>query len=66
MWLVFQLLERYKTDPGNLGFDEMVDNAVAQMDWGSQSYLADHVRNIAVRVYDELKQLRSRSEHEAG
>ena len=54
LWLLFGILERYRTNQIKQSFNDAAREMVKKMEWGDQEYLRDHVFKIAVRVYDAL------------
>lgn len=52
--ILFGLLEDYKEGPKQPSFPDFAQTRLAQLDWGKQTYLRDHILSIAVRVYESL------------
>ena len=54
LYILFGLLDAYRTDASGRPFAEIARDALARMDWGDQFYLRDHIHAIACRVRDRL------------
>ena len=52
--LLFGIFDGYEAQKGETGFEQFLDQRLAQMQWGDQEYLGRHLRGIALRVRDEL------------
>jgi hypothetical protein len=51
--LLFGLFDTYEAEKGQV-FEQFLDQRLAQMQWGDQEYMRDHLRGIALRVRQEL------------
>lgn len=52
--LLFGLFDSYDEVKGEAGFEQYLDQRLAQMEWGDQEYMRAHLRGIALRVSEEL------------
>ena len=52
--LLFLIFDAYEQS-GATDFPTFAQAAVDRMCWGNQQYLANHVRDIAIRVYEEVQ-----------
>lgn len=52
--LLFGIFDAYEANKGEAGFEQFLDQRLAQMQWGDQEYLGKHLRGIALRVRQEL------------
>ncbi len=52
--LLFGVFDSFEGEADSRDFEEFLADRLAQMDWGDQPYLRDHVRDIAVRIHLEL------------
>lgn len=51
--LLFGLFDAYEAQK-EAPFEQFLGQRLAEMEWGDQEYMRDHLRGIALRVRDEL------------
>jgi hypothetical protein len=54
LMLLFGLFDAYEAQQSPTTFEQFIDQRLAQMEWGDQEYMRDHLRGIAIRVRQEL------------
>lgn len=54
LMLLFGLFDDYERAKGESGFEQYLDQRLAQMQWGDQEYMRTHLRGIALRLSAEL------------
>jgi uncharacterized C2H2 Zn-finger protein len=52
--LLFHLFDLFELEQAGTSFDQYITGSLANMQWGEQEYLRDHLRGIALRVREEL------------
>jgi hypothetical protein len=52
--LLFGIFDAYEAQKDQVGFEQFLDQWLAQTQWGDQDYLGRHLREIALRVRQEL------------
>lgn len=51
--LLFGIFDAYESQKGQV-FEQFLAQLLAQMEWGDQDYMRDHLQGIALRVREEL------------
>ncbi len=52
--LLFGVFDAYEAEPERPAFEQFLYQRLAQMQWGDQEYMRDHLRGIALSVRDGL------------
>jgi hypothetical protein len=53
---LFQLFHEFSENKDNIDFKTYSQNEFSQVDWGEQQYLAGHICEISILVYDRIQE----------